>query len=108
MEPPLASKQCRVDDDDPGDAPGFFFIFQLTAMIHQLLGNAALQQVHPNNVNAPNIPPQGANAAQTFQAFADFIDDVALEVGMTPANITKKRTKPKRPRPLPWPTSASG
>ena len=67
-------------------------------MIHQLLGNAALQQVHPNNVNAPNIPPQGANAAQSFQAFADFIDDVALEVGMTPgANFTKNAQNRREP-----------
>ena len=89
MEPPLARKDARVDDDRVDDDPGFFILFQPAAVIHGILGNVALQQVNPNNANAPNIPPQGANAGQSFQAVADFIDAIALAVGMTPANFTK-------------------
>ena len=92
-EGPQGCHVCGKYDDDPG----FFIIFQPAATIHQLLANRALQRVNPANANAPTIPPPGANAAQSFQAMCDFLDAVALGVGMTPSQFTKNADNRRNP-----------
>ena len=52
---------------------------------------AQATQNHPTNARAPVVLAQ---QAQSFNAFSQFLDDVALMVGMTRVNIQAYRPQP--------------
>ena len=92
-DPPPASKcqVCNCEDD-----PGFFVLFAPEAVVHNLLGNRGLVPVNPNYPNAPLIPPQGGTPPQSFRAICQFLDDVAVSVGMTTSNFTSDANNQRR------------
>lgn len=91
VEPPL--KQCCLCCEGKED-PGFFILFGHQADIHRIVPNA--QRNHPTNTRAPLIPLQQPTTGQSYAAFCQFLDDVALTAGMT-NNFTYNATNNRQP-----------
>ena len=89
-----ARKRSRLEDDDD---PLYFTLFSREDIIHRILQNGVTSPSYTGAVPPPAVGTGPNAAAISFKNFWEFMDRLAVHVGMTQACLTKRIDKQREP-----------
>ena len=89
------SKRGRLDADTE-DEPAFFTLFSRQDIIHRILFNQVATP-YQGAVAVPAAGTGGEAAAISYQQFVQFLDRVAIKVGMTQKNFAEDIRRQREP-----------
>ena len=87
-------KRSRLEDDDD---PLYFTLFSREDIIHRILQNGVTSPSYTGAVPPPAVGTGPNAAAISFKNFWEFMDRLAVHVGMTQACLTKRIDKQREP-----------
>ena len=93
LEPARKRNRCDEDAKEDDDDPAIFILFSSWDIIHRILLNPV-----PTPYTGVPAAGTGVNAVATsFTWFADFLDRLAIQVGMTQDNFVRDADRKREP-----------
>ena len=96
LEPAQKQNRCNEDAKEDDDDPAIFILFSSWDIIHRIL----LNPVPTPYTGAVPVPAAGTGVnavATSFTRFADFLDRLAIKVGMTQDNFVRDADRKREP-----------